>query len=82
MSTTITALVIDVKRMNNTPSGNPIWEVTLSVASAGHPGVMQLRTQPDSSLAGRIDNKEFREKPHIFELTLAMRLRSAIPAGL
>ena len=62
---TIHGKIIDMKRMRNTPNGNPRWEVTILASD----GVRYLvRSAPDSSLAGRLDNTEFRTTDHTFSV--------------
>lgn len=82
MSTTITGLVTNVEPVRNTTNGNTVQRVTLSVASSGWPDVIELLTKPDSSIGQIIGNAEFREQPHIFTLNRALRIQSAIPAGI
>lgn len=82
MSTTITALVIDVKPVRNTDAGNTVKRVALSVATEGHPGVVEMLTARDSAIALEIENQEYRDTPHVFTISRGMRIVSAIPAGV
>lgn len=82
MSTTITALVIDVKPVRNTDAGNTVKRVALSVATEGHPGVVEMLTARDSAIALEIENQEYRDTPHVFTISRGMRIVSAIPAGI
>lgn len=82
MSTTITALVVDVKPVRNTDFGNTVKRVTLSVATEGHPGVVEMLTGRDSAIGASIENQEYRDIPHVFTISREMRIVSAIPAGI
>lgn len=82
MSTTITALVTNVERAGTTVNGNTVKRVTLSVADDGRPGVVEMLTARDSAIALEIENQEYRDIPHIFTLNRALRIQSAIPAGI
>ena len=75
--TTITGLVTDIVRHGNTVNGNPILSVTLSTATAGRDGTTTLRVSHDSSISLEIENREYRETPHVFTLTRADRIASA-----
>lgn len=82
MSRTITALVIHAEPRGTTKAGNPTYDVTLSVASEGWPGLITLPTEPDAAINYGITNVNFENQPHIFTLTRTNKIESAIPAGV
>ena len=75
MSTTITALVIDVKPVRNTDAGNTVKRVALSVATEGYPGVVEMLTGRDSAIGASIENQEYRDKPHVFTISRDLRIK-------
>jgi hypothetical protein len=70
----VTGLVIGVKRHGHTINGNPIMSVTLSTPTEGYPGVATFRISNDSGLVYEIENPEYRDTPHIFDVTGAGRI--------
>lgn len=79
---TITALVAHVEYRGTTKAGNPTYDVILSVASEGWPGLVTLPTKPDAAINYGITNAELECIPHIFTLTRSHQIESAIPAGI
>lgn len=68
MARTISGIVCTVKRGPNTVNGNSRKTVTLSTPTAGYPGTVELRVAPDSSIGQVIENAEYADRPHVFEL--------------
>lgn len=54
-----------VRRIGNTRNGNGKFRVIVVTENLGE---IVLDTSPDSTVAGRIDNTEFRTTPHRFTL--------------
>lgn len=66
---TVTGLVIATKRHGNTINGNPMISVTLGTPTQGFNGTETFRISNDSSLVYGIENREYRDTPHVFVLT-------------
>lgn len=78
---TVTGIVISVKRLGCTVSGNPMHEVTLRVGTHSDdnsPMFQTFRISNDASLNYGINNQEYREEPHTFVLTRAHRISQDI----
>ncbi len=68
MAKTITATIEKTTRLRNTRNGNPRWEVEVLTSTPGYPGRTTFLLAADCSLGGRIENSEFRDVPHVYEL--------------
>jgi hypothetical protein len=44
------ATVLDLRRLDNTVAGNPVWDLTLAAGPAEAGVVMNIRTLPDASV--------------------------------
>lgn len=66
---TITGKVTAVKRHGHTRWGNPMMSIQLDT----RPGEW-FRISDNAGIVYAIENREFREVPHLFELTKAGRL--------
>lgn len=82
MTRQITALVVNAEYRGTTRSANPTYDVTLSVATEGWPGLITLPTKPDAAINYGITNVDLENIPHIFTLTRTNQIESAIPAGI
>jgi len=76
---TITGIVTYTKRVGTSVNGNPTYEVEIRDDHAAIGEAYSLHsTMSDSMLAYAIDNPEYRNEPHVFTLTRAGRIRSAM----
>lgn len=73
---TVTGVVRLASRIGVTSMGNPMWRIVIEDANGS---LGEFRLSANSSLAGAIDNSEFRERAHVFTLTRAGRVDSARP---
>ena len=80
MSTyTVTGIVTHTKRVGTSVNGNPTYEVEIRDDHAAIGEAYSLhRTMSDSMIAYAIENAEYRNEPHVFTLTRAGRIRSAM----
>lgn len=79
MSYTITGIVTHTKRVGTSVNGNPTYEVELRDDHAAVGEAYSLhRTMSDSMIAYAIENPEYKNEPHVFILTRAGRIRSAM----
>lgn len=72
-SRSVTGRVVDVKRHGHTFYGNPIFSVALNTV----PGEW-LRISDNASIVYAINNPEYREHEHEFELTRAGRISGRV----
>ena len=68
---TVTGKVVATKRVGTSTMGNPTFMVTLDNGE-------MYRTMSNTSLAYAIENPEYRDRVHVFTLTKAGRIRSAM----
>lgn len=76
---TVTGTVKRVIRHGHTLAGNPIMSVELNVSAIdGTPAQssvpVTVRISDNASLVYAIENAEYRESPHVFDLTPAGRI--------
>jgi hypothetical protein len=72
MSYTITGRVIKTERATGSINGNPAFFVTLETPTGE---TQRLRTQSDAMIGYGIQNPEYRDEWHVFELTRAGRIK-------
>ena len=76
---TVTGIVTHTKRVGTSVNGNPTYEVEIRDDHAAIGEAYSLhRTMSDTMLAYAIENPEYRDAPHVFILTRAGRIRSAL----
>lgn len=76
---TITGIVTHTERVGTSVNGNPTYQVEIRDDNAAiGEAYSSHRTMSDTMLAYAITNPEFKNEPHVFTLTRAGRLRSAI----
>lgn len=76
---TITGIVTHTKRVGTSVNGNPTYEVEIRNDNAPTGEAYSLhRTMSDAMIAYAITNPEYRNEPHVFTLTRAGRIRSAM----
>ena len=75
MTKTITGRVVRTERLGHTKWGNPMFNVGIE-GSNGDSYVIRLAN--DAGLAYAINNPEYRDEPHTFELTKAGRLSGVV----
>lgn len=68
---TVTGRVIETRYASTSHYGNPAYFVTLDSGET-------YRTKDDAMIAYGIQNAEYRDEPHVFMLTRAGRIRSAM----
>lgn len=80
--TTITGIVTHTERVGTSHYGNPAYLVEIRDDSApvGR-AYSPHRTMSNALIAYAITNAEYRNAPHVFELTRAGRIRSARPVS-
>ena len=74
MSNTITARVLNTKRVGTSYYGNPSYDVTLETREGD---VLTLRTSANVMFAYACSNPEYRDDWHVYELTRAARIKYA-----
>ena len=70
-ASTVTGTVVATKHAGTSGMGNPSYWVALDNGEI-------YRTSANTSLAYGIENPEYRNEPHVFTLTAAGRIRSAM----
>lgn len=76
---TITGIVTHTERVGTSVNGNPTFDVEIRNDHAAIGEAYSLhRTMSDTMLAYAIENPEYRNEPHVFILTRAGRIRSAM----
>jgi hypothetical protein len=71
---TVTGTVVRVIRHGHTLYGNP----TMSIVLEGDPWGVTRRIQDNAGLVYEIENREYREGPHMFALTRSGRISHVI----
>lgn len=66
---TITAIVEEVVRKGTTQNGNPRMWVRVLTSTQGYRNRETFKVRENSSLSLMIENAEYRETPHVFELS-------------
>lgn len=82
MNEIIIALVLETQRRQSSARRNPSYDVTLAVTTPGWPETVTLRTSPDAVIAYAINNKEYREIPHEYTISLSGQILYPHPADL
>ena len=70
---TVTGVITSIRRLKSSRYGNPRFSVTI--------GGRDYKTAPNVMLAYGIENPEYREQEHVFELNGQGNIVSARPAG-
>lgn len=79
MTNTITGIVTHTERVGTSVNGNPTYLVELRDDTAPDGSAYSShRTMSDAMIAYAITNADYREQPHVFTLTRAGRIRSAM----
>lgn len=66
---TVTAIVEEVIRKGNTQNGNPRVWVKVLTSTQGYRNRETFKVRENSSLSLMIDNSEYKDAPHVFELS-------------
>lgn len=84
-ASTVTGTVSRVIRHGHTMYGNPTMSVELNVTAidgtpAESSSPVTVRIQDNSGIVYGIENREYREEPHTYELSKAGRIRNVTRA--
>ena len=71
---TITGTVVSTERAGTSSKGNPTYLVRIDTGTT----TVALLTESNSGLAYGIENREYRERAHTFNLTRYGRIRSVV----